>query len=279
MAHVGSLRLLDGIAVAVNDEVEVAHCNPGHLLEAFEVEAQRWSHTRCVQSSDARRFPISRHAEGGQCERSEVADRHLVRGAELHHLRAQVRATKSTQVLLIGLSVHGVLVQHIGHPSFHLRLQNSEPQCPGRHRALAQTCHLHPLVQLLELLAPQGLEALRRVHALDARGAEQGPLGVSLDAAHEQVGDPQAIEQVAGSAVLASVVPPQLEEVENVSMPGFQVGSKCTFPLAATLVRQARALIEHPHHRKQALRAAVVAVFGASGRQTSESHSDASSGC
>jgi len=58
--------------------------------------------------------------EAGQGQGGQVADGRLLRRGELHDLRAQVAALDSAQVLLVGLAVAGVLVQHVGVASLHL---------------------------------------------------------------------------------------------------------------------------------------------------------------
>ncbi len=65
--------------------------------------------------------------------------------------------------------------------------------------------------------------------------AHQTPDPVFLDAFHEEVGDPERVEQIPGALFLFAVVLAEVEELHDVGMPGLQVDSKCTGTLVATL--------------------------------------------
>ena len=62
-------------------------------------------------------------------------------------------------------------------------------------------------------------------------GAEEDPVGVALDPVHEEAGHPEAVEEVARFQCFIAVVPPELEEVENVGVPGLQVHGDVALPL------------------------------------------------
>lgn len=85
-------------------------------------------------------------------------------------------------------------------------------------------------VQLVEVLSPDVRQAGRLV------GAHEGPVLVGLHALHEQVVDPQAVEQVAGARLLLAVVLAQVQPVEDVRVPGLHVDGKGALALAAALV-------------------------------------------
>lgn len=80
-------------------------------------------------------------------------------------------------------------------------------------------------IEFLKLLAP----AISQSRA--AVGAHEGPLLVLLHPLHEQVWDPQGVEQIPGPLFLLSGVLLAVQEIENVRMPRLQVHRKCPWPL------------------------------------------------
>ena len=60
-------------------------------------------------------------------------------------------------------------------------------------------------------------------------------LASRLDTLHEQVGDPQRIEEVARAALFLAVVLAQVEEGEDVGVPRLDVNGECTLTLSAAL--------------------------------------------
>mmetsp|Transcript_73024 Transcript_73024/g.201524 ORF Transcript_73024/g.201524 Transcript_73024/m.201524 type:complete len:261 (-) Transcript_73024:541-1323(-) len=137
-----------------------------------------------------------------------------------------------------------VLVQHVRSPRLHLCLQDAEPEllCLDRLMALASSfqVHVHPL----KFLAPHVHEALACGLIERLIGTEQRPFHIVLDAAHEQVRHPKAIEEVACTLLLFPVVLPQLDEIEDVCVPGLQVNGKRALALAAALMDKAGRLVE-----------------------------------
>ncbi|CRM96417.1 hypothetical protein [Pseudomonas sp. 22 E 5] len=66
---------------------------------------------------------------------------------------------------------------------------------------------------------------------------EQGPLAVIEDTLHEQVGDPVGGVHVVGTTTVITGVLAQLDELFDVHVPGFQVGTHRAFALAALVDR------------------------------------------
>mmetsp|Transcript_5523 Transcript_5523/g.7783 ORF Transcript_5523/g.7783 Transcript_5523/m.7783 type:complete len:590 (-) Transcript_5523:355-2124(-) len=234
VAEVGVLGLENGVEVDVDDLVEVLGDHLGDLKQLLEVEGL----VRLVH-------------EGRQIHRGQVADRHLLRGGELHDLRAQVGRADGAQVLLVGLAVAGVLVHHVGRAGLHLRRQDGEPQLLRGHRAARLALPLVLLVQRLELLAPHIRQPFRLVRA------EERPRAVLLYSLHEQVRDPQSVEQVPGAVGLVAVVLLQVQEVHDVCVPGLEVDGDGALPLAAALVHVSGGVIVHAQHGHDAVGAAV----------------------
>lgn len=82
------------------------------------------------------------------------------------------------------------------------------------------------MVEGLKLFSPAVKKpwALVRVH--------QGPLLILLHALHEEVRNPQSVEQIAGSLFLLPCVLLAVQELENVCMPWLQVNGEGTRPLS-----------------------------------------------
>ena len=53
----------------------------------------------------------------------------LIWSAVLYDFRAEIRALDGSEVLLVGLAVARVLVQHVGSAGLDLRLDDCVPQC------------------------------------------------------------------------------------------------------------------------------------------------------
>src|SRR5690606_12452352 len=190
-----------------------------------------------------------------------VANGHLLGGGVLEDLRAEVAAADSAEVLLVALAVGGVLVEHVGGAGLDLAFQDLEPELLGLHGAAALAFALVLLIELLEGLPPGVGQAGALV------GAHQGPVAVLLHALHEEVGDPQRVEEVAGAELLLAVVLLQVEEIEHIGVPGLQVDGEAALALAATLVHVAGGVVEHAEHGHDAVAGAVgaldVAALGA----------------
>ena len=84
----------------------------------------------------------------------EVADGDFIRAGVLDDLGAEVGTLDGAEILLIGLPVAGVLVQHVGGARLDLALNDRVPHLLGLDLLPRPTLLLVPLVQFLELLAP-----------------------------------------------------------------------------------------------------------------------------
>ena len=155
-----------------------------------------------------------RHEVAGQRQRGQVAHRDFVLVGVLNNLGAQVARLNRAQVLLVRLAVGRILEQHVGRTRLGLAFQNSEPQLLRLDGAAATALLLIKVVKLLELRTPGGVEAGALVRA------HQGPVAVFLHALHEQIGRPHGVKQVAGAHFLLAVVLLQVQEFENVGVPG-----------------------------------------------------------
>ncbi len=107
MAHVGLASLGDRVVVDVDDLVQVFADGLGDLVQALEV----------VDLGD-------RVDEGGESDRSQVADSDLIGCTVLDDLCAKVGALDGTEVLLVALAVGSVLVKDEGVTSLGLGLED-----------------------------------------------------------------------------------------------------------------------------------------------------------
>ena len=105
--HVRVARLLEGVEVGVDDPVQRPRDPPHDLLELRKVEG-----------------PVAHVL--GQADGGEVAHGDFVRRGVLDDLGAQVAALDGSEVLLVGLLVARVLVEHVREPGLHLRGQDAE---------------------------------------------------------------------------------------------------------------------------------------------------------
>ena len=96
-------------------------------------------------------------------------------------------------------------------------------------------------------------------------GIHQGPVAVFAHALHEQVGNPQAVEQAAGADFVLAGVLLQVEPFEDVGVPGLEVDGEAALALAATLVDVGGGGVKGAQHRHQAVGGAAGAVDGRAG--------------
>ena len=233
VTHVAVPGLHHRVEVDINDLVQILRHHLGNHLQFVEVEGL---------------VRLDKHVDSDGCE---VADSDLVRSGVLHDLGTEVGALDGAEVLLVALPVAGVLVEHVGGPGLNLALDDAVPQLLGLHLPPGSPLPLVLLVESLELLSPDFVEAgaLVRTH--------QRPLPVSLDSLHEEVRHPESVEQVPGSLLLLPVVLPQVQEVEDVRVPGLQVDGEGPGSLVPALVDVPGSVVEDPQHGHEAVTVAV----------------------
>ena len=252
VAHVGVARLRNRVVVPVDDPVQVLGHLVGHLKEFVVVEV--------TLVGD----------EFGEGDGRQVADGHLVLGGVLDDLRAEVGAADGAEVLLVGLAVGCILVQHVRYAGLNLVFDNLEPELLGLDGLASLALGLVLLVQGLELRSP----AVGQSRALVR--AHQGPVSILLDALHEEVRCPEGVEQVAGALLLLSVVLLEVEEIENVGVPRLDVDSEGALAFAAALVHVAGCVIEDAEHRDNAVgRSVRAADVGTGGPDVVDGEADA----
>mmetsp|Transcript_5519 Transcript_5519/g.9404 ORF Transcript_5519/g.9404 Transcript_5519/m.9404 type:complete len:237 (-) Transcript_5519:794-1504(-) len=220
--------------VAVDDPVEVLGDPSSHPVQLFVVETLR------LEVREAR------EGDGGQ-----VADGDLVLGGVLHDLGAEVGTLDGAQVLLVRLAVAGVLVDHVGRAGLDLGVDDGVPEHLGLDGPPSPAVSLVLLIEPLELLAPAVGESGALV------GTHEGPIAVGLDSLHEQVGDPEGVEKVPRPLLLLAVVLPELEELLDILVPGFEVDGEGSLPLAASLIAVAGRVVEDSEHGDEAVGLAV----------------------
>jgi len=120
-------------------------------------------------------------------------------------------------------------VHHVGVARLDLCFEDGEPQVLCLDDLARTALALVLFVQLDKLVAD------RVVQAGALCGAKEGPLEVLLDADHEQVGDPQAQEQVAGTHLLHARVLAQVEEAKDVGVPRLEVDGERTWSAKETI--------------------------------------------
>mmetsp|Transcript_19724 Transcript_19724/g.41632 ORF Transcript_19724/g.41632 Transcript_19724/m.41632 type:complete len:589 (-) Transcript_19724:922-2688(-) len=258
--HVRPSRRLGGVEVDVDDLVQVDGHALGHPLQGLEVEAALAGLEAAHELGALVGVlgPLLDH-EAGQRDRGQVAHGRLLRAGVLDDLRAQVGGLDAPKVLLVGLAVAGVLEEHVGVAGLDLGLQDREPEGLGLDCLPGLALALVTLVELDKLLTPAVSEPGALV------GAEEAPVPVALDALHEEVGRPEAVEEVPGAGLLLAVVLAQVQPLKDVRVPGLQVNGKGALALAAALVHVARGVVEDAQHWHDAVRGAVGAADVARG--------------
>mmetsp|Transcript_2607 Transcript_2607/g.5609 ORF Transcript_2607/g.5609 Transcript_2607/m.5609 type:complete len:277 (+) Transcript_2607:658-1488(+) len=116
MSHIARLRLLHRIKVTINHPIQILGNHLGNVLELVQIKTALSS--KVIGWSD----------EFGQTDGGKVAYRNLIRSRVLDNFGTEVGALDGTQILLIGLGVAVILVQHVWRPRLHLRIQNGKPK-------------------------------------------------------------------------------------------------------------------------------------------------------
>merc|ERR1719402_2035036 len=235
VSHVAPLRLLDRVVVDVNDFVEVLGGNLSDLFESVEVV----SLVRLDESIDS---------DGG-----EVADGDFIGAGVLDDLGAEVGTLDCAEILLVGLPVAGVLVQHVGGARLDLALNDRVPHLLGLDLLPCPTLLLVPLVQFLELLAPHLMKPGTLV------GTHERPHAILLHPFHEEVWNPESKEEIPGSLLLLAVILAKVQKVKNVSVPRLKVDRKGSRPLITSLVDVPGRVVKDSQHGDQTIRRTVSA--------------------
>ncbi len=272
----GLVGELDGSVGTVGDVLQVQRVLEAHDAETdrtvLEVGVLRLWH-RVVVDVDH----VIEHAYGGvhgalqlggvqlavddvvrQVDRAQVADGDFVLVGVQGDLGAQVRAVHHAHVLLRAAQVARVLEGQPWVAGLEQHGQHLAPQVLG----------LDDLEQLDLVVLGQGFVVLvalfeglagQVVQVRHFRWREQGPLAVIEDALHEQVGDPVGGVHVVGTTTVVAGVLAQLDELFDVHVPGFQVGTDRALALAA-LVDRHGGVVDHFQERYDALGLAVGAL-------------------
>jgi len=103
------------------------------------------------------------------------------------------------------------------------------------------------LVHGLKLLSP----ALEETWAFI--GAHQRPLSVSLHSLHEEIWDPEGIEEVTSAILLSAIILTQLQELVDIRMPWLKVDSEGALTLTTALVHISGCIIEDLEHGHESI--------------------------
>ena len=227
VAHVGITSFDNGVEVAINDLVQVLGNTLSDAMEGLVVERLGF-----------------KASELGQGNGGQVANSDFILGGVFKDLSAEVGALDATEVLLVALAVASILVQHVWGASLDLRINDLFPKPSGFDLLHGATFLLILSVHGLELLTPDLVESWALV------GAHQGPFLVSLHSLHEQIWDPQSVEEISSTVLLSSVVLTELKELVDIGVPWLEIDGECALAFAATLVDVASGIVvdlEHGH--------------------------------
>eukprot|EP00438_Fugacium_kawagutii_P014958 Skav234160 [mRNA] locus=scaffold572:66643:67359:- [translate_table: standard] len=173
MAHVGTTSFFHWIVVSIDHFVQVLGNHLRHFIELLEVKN------------------ITLH-KGRQGNGRKVADRNLIWGGVLNDLCAQIGAMDGAQVLLVGLPIAVVFVQHVGRARLHLGLQNPEPQVLSLDGLSTFASCFQFDIEPFEVFSPQIHQTFASLGVESLIGTEQGPILVLLHSLHEEIRDPKS---------------------------------------------------------------------------------------
>lgn len=115
------------------------------------------------------------------------------------------------------LTIRGILVEHERSTGFDLGIQDGEPKllCLDDLSELAFTFIL--FVEFVESLAVNVGQSRALV------GTHQRPVSIGLYTSHKHVRNPERVEQVSSSDFFLAVVLSQVDEIEDIRVPRFEV--------------------------------------------------------
>ena len=205
VAGVGGQRGFGGVEVDVDDVVEGADGDGDGFLEHLVIE-------RAVTGD-----------VGIEDDGAEVADGGFVGGGVERDLGAEVAGVDDAAVVLRGADVAGVFEGDPWVASFEDHLEHGFPELEGGERARPDfAIGGHLLVFAIALLESGAVEV---VEIGDFVGAEERPGAAFFHAFHEEVGNPVGGVHVVAAAAFVTGVFPEIEEVLDVVVPGFEVGA------------------------------------------------------
>jgi hypothetical protein len=144
-----------------------------------------------------------------------------------------------------------VLEHHVWSSSFNLTFDNSFPKLLSLDGLVTSALSFILSVELFKFLS------MNQMHTWSFVWAEESPISVLLDTLHEQITDPESIEEVSCSILFLSMVLLELKKLKDISVPWFKIHGKGALSLATTLVYISRSFIEHLEHWNQAIRITV----------------------
>ena len=186
--------------------------------------------------------------------RAEIADGSLLIGGVERDLGAEIGRVNDADVILRRADVAGILE---GDPWVAGLKEHREHAFPEIEGFNLLTVNLPLLCQLF--VAQVGfleLFAVELVQVLGFVGAEQSPALAGLHALHEQIGNPVGGVHVVRAAAVVAGVLAQLEELQNVVVPGLEVGAAGALALAALVDGDELVIVEF-EERDDALRLAI----------------------
>lgn len=115
------------------------------------------------------------------------------------------------------LTIRGILVEHEGTTGFNLGIQDGEPKLLSLDDLLELAFSFVLFVQFIESLAVNIGQSRAFV------GAHQRPVSIRFDTSHKHVRNPERVEQVSSSDFFLAVVLSQVDEIEDIRVPRFEV--------------------------------------------------------
>ena len=236
MLQVGITRLGHGVEVNVDDVIEHAH---GGVHGAFQ----------------ARDVQLAVLDVGSQVHRAQVAHRNLIGAGVQGDLGTQVGAVHHALMLLRGAQIARVLEGDPGVTGLEQHGQHLAPQLFGRN--FLEQLDLALLGQgFVMLIALAEGVAVQVVQVWHIAGGEQGPVAVFAHAFDQQIRHPVGGVHVVGTTALITGVLAQFQELFDVQVPAFQIGTDRALALAA-LVHGHGGVVDHFQERHHALALAI----------------------
>ena len=122
-------------------------------------------------------------------------------------------------MLLIRFLVHSVLVKNIRSPRFDLRLNNLIPYASGFYSLPSSSSIFVFCVEFFEFFTMTIRQSGTFI------GAHQSPVLILHHSLHKEIWNPHPIEEVSCSVFFLAKVLFELQEIDDISVPWFEVNS------------------------------------------------------
>ena len=210
MPEIGIPGLLGGVEIQIDHVIQ--HPNGGGDA-VFQ---------KGLAESRSAGFPID--DVPSQIDAAQIANGGFIFAVVQGDFGAQIRVVHHTRVILGAADIRRILEGNPGMAGFEEAGEHFAPQLHRFHPTEEGDASLQSLAFVVFVAFSEG----RSVEMMKIRGfirGEEGPHSFGLHPLHEEIGNPVGGVHVVGTTPVVSGVAPEIQEIFDIVMPGFQIGA------------------------------------------------------